>query len=252
MQLSLQAASAGASDAIAGAPAFAHKLAVAAWVKAHGLPLTVNVVLHRANIDELPRIIALAESLGADRLELANAQYLGWALVHRDALLPSAAQLAHARTIAVAAKARLAGRIELVFVLPDYVAGRPRACMAGWARRYVVVTPDGRVMPCQAAHAIAGMEWERVGARSLAAIWRDSPSLARFRGEAWMPEPCRSCDERGRDFGGCRCQALALTGDAAAVDPACAKSPHHELVRAAVDAPRPATPLAYRQLRLVR
>jgi pyrroloquinoline quinone biosynthesis protein E len=123
--------------------------------------------------------------------------------------------------------------MEVVFVLPDYLAGRPRACMSGWARRYVVIAPDGRVLPCQAAHALAGLDCERVGRRHLAEIWRDSPSLERFRGQAWMPEPCRSCAERERDFGGCRCQAFALTGDASATDPACARSPQHELIRAA-------------------
>jgi pyrroloquinoline quinone biosynthesis protein E len=203
-------------------------------------------------------VVALAESLDADRLELANAQYLGWALRHRDALLPSAAQLARARAAAAAAKARLAGRMDVVFVLPDYAAGRPRACMSGWARRYVVIAPDGRVLPCQAAHTIAGLSWERVGTRPLAQIWRDSPSLVRFRGEAWMPEPCRSCDERGRDFGGCRCQAFALAGDAAATDPACARSPDHAQITAALAAaetatlgPSPAPPApVYRHLQL--
>src|SRR5262249_4189668 len=145
----------------------------------------------------------------------------GWALRHRDALLPSPEQIARARQIAADAKARLAGRMDVVFVLPDYVAGRARACMAGWARRHVGGAPGGRGPPWPAGHAIAGLSWERVGERPLAAIWRDSPALERFRGEAWMPEPCRSCDERERDFGGCRCQAYALTGDAAAVDPAC-------------------------------
>ena len=249
VQLSLQAPGAAASDAIAGASVFADKLTVAAGVKALGLPLTLNVVLHRGNIDDVEAIVALAESLGADRLELANAQYLGWALANRDALLPSATQIARARAVAAAARARLAGRMELLFVLPDYVAGRPRACMSGWARRYVVIAPDGKVLPCQAAHAIAGLAWERAGERPLADIWRDSPALVRFRGEAWMPEPCRSCDERGRDFGGCRCQAFALTGDAAATDPACARSPDHALVVAARTA-APAAPLP-RHLRLL-
>jgi pyrroloquinoline quinone biosynthesis protein E len=125
--------------------------------------------------------------------------------------------------------------MEVLFVLPDYLAGRPRACMSGWARRYVVIAPDGRVLPCQAAHVLTDLSWERVGQRPLAGIWRDSPALVRFRGEDWMPEPCRSCDERGRDFGGCRCQAFALTGDAQATDPACTRSPHHALVRRARD-----------------
>lgn len=252
VQLSLQAADATVADAVAGAAAHAHKLAVAGWVKARGLPLTINVVLHRGNIDDVAAIVALAETLGADRLELANTQYLGWALAHRDALLPSETQIERARQIAAAARRRLAGTMDVLFVLPDYVAGRARACMQGWARRYVVVAPDGRVLPCQAAHAITSLTWERVSERALADIWRDSPSLARFRGEAWMPEPCRGCDQRGRDFGGCRCQAFALAGDAAAVDPACAKSPDHPIVRAAVERAAGARPaLGHRRLVLV-
>jgi pyrroloquinoline quinone biosynthesis protein E len=180
-------------------------------------------------------------------VELANTQYLGWALRNRGALLPSLSQIERARAAAAEAKLRFAGQMDVVFVLPDYLAGRPRACMAGWARRYVVIAPDGRVLPCQAAHTISGLSWERVGERPLAEIWRDSPSLVRFRGEAWMPEPCRSCDERERDFGGCRCQAFALTGDAAATDPACARAPEHALVRAAVDGDHD-TPPARRRL----
>ena len=252
VQLSLQAATAAAADAIAGARVFADKLAVAGWVKALGLPLTVNVVLHRGNIDDVAAVVALAESLGADRLELANAQYLGWALANRDAILPTAAQLARARSVAAAAKARLAGRMDVLFVLPDYAAGRPRACMSGWARRYVVIAPDGKVLPCQAAHGISGLSWERIGERPLAAIWRDSPSLQRFRGDAWMPAPCRTCDERTRDFAGCRCQSFALTGDPAAPDPACTRAPAHDLVVAARDAAATsgATP-SYRRLQLV-
>jgi len=230
VQLSIQAADASTSDAIAGTPSFAEKLAVAGWVKALGLALTINFVLHRRNIDDVDSMLTLAESLRADRIELANTQYLGWALLHRDALLPTETQLARARAALVSAKVRLAGRIDVVFVLPDYFAGRPRACMDGWARRYVVIAPDGRVLPCQAAHSIPGLEWERVGERPLADIWRDSPALSRFRGEDWMSEPCRSCEERTRDFGGCRCQAFHLTGDAALTDPACDRSPHHEKI----------------------
>jgi pyrroloquinoline quinone biosynthesis protein E len=252
VQLSLQAATAAACDAIAGAAVFDDKLAVAEWVKSQGLPLTLNVVVQRGNIDELPDIIALAEAIDADRLELANTQYLGWALANREALLPSASQLARARATAAAARARLARRMDVVFVLPDYLAGRARACMGGWGRRYLVVAPDGSVLPCQAAHAIAGLAWERAGERPLAAIWRDSPSLARFRGDDWMPATCKRCDDRERDFGGCRCQAFALTGDAAAVDPACPKSPAHALVRDAVAAAgqKPARG-SYRRLRLI-
>jgi pyrroloquinoline quinone biosynthesis protein E len=233
VQLSVQAAQREASDAIAGRASFDHKLEVARWVKELGLPLTLNAVLHRANIDSVAQLIALAEQLGADRLELANAQYLGSALRHRDALLPSRAQLEHARAIATAARERLTGRMEILFVLPDYHAGIPRACMDGWAQRYMVVTPDGTVLPCQAAHALTELHFDNVRQRPLADIWKRSSALNAFRGEEWMKPPCRSCDRRTQDFGGCRCQAFALTGDAAAADPACRLSPDHELVQSA-------------------
>jgi pyrroloquinoline quinone biosynthesis protein E len=206
------------------------KLSAAAWVKELGLPLTVNVVLHRANIDRVPDFIAMAERLGADRLELANTQYLGWALKNRSALLPTSEQIDRARIVAADAKARLAGKMEVLYVMPDYFTGRPRACMDGWARRFVHMIPTGHVLPCHAAMTIAGMTFESVRERPLAAIWADSPAMRAFRGEAWMKEPCRSCERRAIDFGGCRCQAFALTGDAAAADPACALSTSHALI----------------------
>ncbi|KYF48333.1 pyrroloquinoline quinone biosynthesis protein PqqE [Sorangium cellulosum] len=233
VQLSVQDADAGRADRIAGYASFDHKLAVAGWVKAEGLPLTVNVVLHRANIENVPAIIALAERLGADRLELANTQYLGWALANREALLPAREQLERAFAVASAARERLLGRMEMVFVTPDYYAAWPRACMDGWARRYLHVAPDGLVLPCHAAHTIPGLRFESVRERPLASIWRDSPGMSRFRGDAWMPPPCQGCDRRGVDFGGCRCQAYHLTGDAAATDPACALAPAHGIVEEA-------------------
>jgi len=233
VQLSIQAADAATSDAIAGRACFADKLEVARWVKDLAMPLTLNVVLHRANIAAVGELVELAERIGADRLELANTQYLGSALRHREALLPSRGQLEHARRVALAAQQRLADRMELVFVLPDYHADRPRACMEGWARRYVVVTPAGTVLPCQAAHALTQMKFDSVRQRPLDDIWNRSQALDAFRGEDWMQAPCRSCERRTQDFGGCRCQAFALTGDAAAADPACALSPHHDIVQRA-------------------
>jgi PqqA peptide cyclase len=233
VQLSVQAASAAASDAIAGRASFDHKLEVARWVKELDLPLTLNVVLHRGNIDATAELIALAEQIGADRLELANAQYLGSALRHREALLPSRAQLERARAVASAARARLYGRMELLFVLPDYHSGVPRACMDGWGQKYMVVTPGGTVLPCQAAHALAHLGFDSVRARPLSDIWNRSAGMTAFRGEDWMQAPCRDCERRTQDFGGCRCQAFALTGDASAADPACRLSPQHALVQAA-------------------
>jgi PqqA peptide cyclase len=233
VQLSVQDADAEGADRVAGYPAFAHKLEVAAWVKAAGLPLTVNVVLHRANLDRVPEIIALAERLGADRLELANTQYLGWALPNRDALLPTREQLDRAFSIASAARERLMGRMEMVYVTPDYYAAWPRACMDGWARRYVHIAPTGLVLPCHAAHTLPGLVFESVRDRPLAEVWRDAPGLNQFRGDGWMTEPCSSCPRKSIDHGGCRCQAYQLAGDAAATDPACSLSPAHGLIEAA-------------------
>jgi PqqA peptide cyclase len=232
VQLSIQAADEASSDRIADFAAWGQKMRVAEWVKGLGLPLTVNVVLHRGNIDQAAQVIALGERLGADRLELANVQLVSWALENRESLLPSGAALERARALATEAKRRLEGKMQIVFVLPDWYADRPRACMDGWARRFVVVAPDGAVLPCHAARALP-LEFESVRSRPLRAIWETGAGLRTFRGDAWMPEPCASCDRKAIDFGGCRCQAFALTGDASATDPACTLSPRHALVRAA-------------------
>jgi PqqA peptide cyclase len=233
VQLSIQDVAAATSDRIAGLRSFERKLQVAAWVKELAMPLTLNVVLHRDNLDHVPDIIALAERLAADRLELANTQYLGWALLNRRALLPSREQLDCARRAALEAKRRLKGRMEVLFVLPDYYSDFPKACMDGWGRRFIVLSPDGLALPCHVAHSLPGIEWESVRDRPLSEIWHQSRGFRLFRGEAWMPEPCRSCDRRAVDFGGCRCQAFHLTGDAAATDPACSLSPDHGLIEAA-------------------
>ena len=232
-QLSLQDPRPEVAERIAGKDAHAAKLEVAGWVREAGLPLTLNVVLHRENLDQVEAIVALAERLGAERLELANTQYLGWALVNREALLPAAAALAEARAAAQRAQERLRGRMEILFVLPDYQADRPRACMDGWARRFIVVSPDGTMQPCHQAQTITSLQFETVATRSVGEIWNDSSAFNAFRGEGWMPEPCRSCERRTIDFGGCRCQAFALAGDAALTDPACSLSPHHGIVTGA-------------------
>lgn len=233
LQLSFQAATPASNVRIAGVDATAQKLAVAAWAKRLSLPLTVNLVLHRQNIGELGELLALAESLEPHRIELANAQYLGWALLNRERLLPSAAQLEHARRLAASARERLAGKTDVLFVLPDYYADKPRPCMQGWGRSYLVVTPDGLLLPCQAARDLPGFVFDDVRQAPLAEAWVSSETLSRFRGTEWLPSPCRDCDERERDFGGCRCQAFALTGDASAPDPACSVTPAHHLIRAA-------------------
>jgi pyrroloquinoline quinone biosynthesis protein E len=256
LQLSVQDTDGEGSKWIAGRDCTAAKLEAAAAARALGLPITLNVVLHRGNIARVPEFVALAERLGAERLELANTQYLGWALVNREALLPSQAQLGAARRAALAASERLKGKIEILFVRPDYDVGRPRACMDGWAQRYVVVTPDGTALPCHQARSITTLSFAdcNVRDRTLGAIWSDASAFRAYRGEAWMSETCRSCDERHRDFGGCRCQAFALTGDAAATDPACDRAPAHDLVLAArlhAERSEPATrpPLRLRRMR---
>lgn len=253
VQVSIQDSQPAESDRIAGRNSFAQKLEVARWVKELDLPLTLNVVLHRQNLDRIAEIVALAERLNVDRLELANTQYLAWALENRSALLPSQAQLDAAREIAKAAKERLKGKIEVLFVLPDYYSDRPKACMSGWGKRYLLVTPDGLALPCHLAHSLPGLQFDNVQERSLDEIWRHSAAFAAFRGEAWMPEPCKSCDRRAIDFGGCRCQAFHLTGDAAATDPACGLSPKHGLIsEARAAAQHPALiplGLRYREMR---
>ena len=248
VQVSIQDVTAAASDRIAGLRSFDRKLEIAHWVKELGLPLTLNTVLHRENLDRVDQVIALAESLAADRLELANTQYLGWALVNRTALLPTHEQLERAREVARSARRRLQGRMEILFVTPDYYAELPKACMDGWCRRFIVVAPDGLVLPCHAAHTLPGLVFDNAKDRPLAEIWQTSSAFGAFRGEAWMPEPCRSCDRRTEDFGGCRCQAFHLTGNASATDPVCPLSPDHGLVtdaRRAALAPAPG-PLEYR------
>ena len=230
VQLSVQAAERAASDAIAGRASFEHKLEVARWVKALDLPLTLNAVLHRGNIDALDDLVRLAEQLSADRLELANAQYLGWALANRDALLPSRSQLERARAAATRARDRLEGRMEVLFVLPDYHAGIARACMGGWARGYVVIAPDGVVLPCQAARAITGLRWDSVRERALDEIWQRSGAMNAFRGDRWMQSPCNTCARRAVDFGGRRIAGEGEGLAATAADPACPTSPHRALV----------------------
>jgi pyrroloquinoline quinone biosynthesis protein E len=212
------------------------------------VPLTLNVVLHRTNLERAGDLVDLAARLGARRVELANAQYHGWALRNRSALLPTRNQLERAAAQVEHARVRHP-ELEIVFVLPDYFADRPKPCMGGWGRKNVVVTPDGRVLPCHAAAELTHLEFHRVPERSLRAAWEDAPGMNAFRGEAWMKEPCRSCPARERDHGGCRCQSFALTGDAAAADPACSLSPHHDVIEAARAEPASAAPWTYRHTR---
>ena len=233
IQLSVQSDNTDLADEIAGARAHLRKLDAAAKIRAAGIPLSLNFVVHRRNIDRLAEMIALAESLQAERVELANVQFYGWAFLNRSALLPTREQVVRAREIATTAKARLTGKIDIFYVLPDYYENRPKPCLNGWGQRYLTVNPIGDVLPCPtASSAIPDLRFENVRARELDWIWRESESFNRFRGTEWMPEPCQSCPQREIDFGGCRCQAALLTGDAANTDPVCDLSPN----RAAVDA----------------
>jgi PqqA peptide cyclase len=243
VQLSVQDADPANADLIAGVKAFGHKGKAAALVKERGLPLTVNVVLHRLNLDHVAAIIALAEDMGADRLELANTQYYGWALRNRAALLPTREQLANADAVVRDAKARSA--MEIVYVIADYHEAHPKPCMHGWGARQLTVAPNGDVLPCPAAKVIEGLGIENVRAKPLKDIWHDSRSFNAFRGDDWMREPCRSCARKLLDFGGCRCQAFQLTGDAANTDPVCSLSPHRDRVDLVLAGP-PAPPVPRR------
>jgi pyrroloquinoline quinone biosynthesis protein E len=230
-QLSFQSDESRLADDIAGARAHERKLEVAGKIRAAGIPLSLNFVIHRRNIDRLPQLIDLAEALSPVRVELANVQFYGWAFRNRAALLPTREQVDRARKIAAAAKARLAGKIDIFYVLPDYYETRPKPCLNGWGRRYLTVNPLGDVLPCPtASSAIPDLRFENVKEHELDWIWRESESFNRFRGTEWMPEPCRNCPQREIDFGGCRCQAALLTGNAANTDPVCEFSPIRPVV----------------------
>ncbi len=235
IQLSFQDVDPDANDAFGASPgAFVKKQAAAARIRAAGLPLTLNFVVHRANAGRVPAMIEMAEALHADRTEIAHVQYYGWGLVNRAALLPSRAQLEAATRVVEAARLRLAGRMVIDYVVPDYHAARPKACMGGWAQRFINISPSGRAMPCHAAETLPGFSFPSVRDTSLADIWNESDAFLRFRGTGWMPEPCRSCDRKEIDWGGCRCQAFALLGDMNATDPACELSPRHGVTQDAV------------------
>lgn len=251
VQLSVQGPDAALSDAVGGlAGAFETKRAVAAAITAAGLPLTVNAVLHRGNLDRVAEIVALAEGFGARRLELAHTQYHGWAARNRSALMPSRAQAKAAAEVAATARARLRGRMAIDYVPPDHLATYPKACMGGWGRTGFCVAPDGTVLPCHAAQTLPGLVFETVDDRPLAEIWANGAAFVAYRGTDWMPEPCRSCARKTVDWGGCRCQAFALTGDAGATDPVCEKSPARPMVDAAlVDAPADPIPRSYANAR---
>jgi pyrroloquinoline quinone biosynthesis protein E len=234
IQLSFQDSREDSANWIAGAKAHAHKIEVSRLIRRHKIAFTVNLVIHRQNIDHVDEMIDFIEQLAPERMEIAHTQYYGWALKNRAALLPTREQLNNAVETVAAADKRLAGRIRVDFVVPDYYARFPKACMGGWGRRLMLINPAGKVLPCHAAEVIPGLAFENVREKKLEFIWQQSSSFQRFRGEEWMPEPCRSCDQRTQDFGGCRCQALLLTGNAEATDPACSLAPAHHIIETAL------------------
>jgi PqqA peptide cyclase len=248
VQISIQNSETANADHIAGYEgAFARKQALAAQVVSLKIPLTVNVVVHRANIDCIEKMVSLALSLGASRVEIAHVQYYGWALRNRAALMPTGDQVARAAKTVEALRQQHHGEIVIDAVVPDYYARLPKPCVGGWGRRSLNVTPAGKVLPCHAAESIPGLEFWSVREHSLADIWKNSPAFNAFRGTDWMVEPCRSCERREIDFGGCRCQAFALTGNARATDPVCHLAPGHDAV-AALAAAREDAPYVYRHM----
>jgi pyrroloquinoline quinone biosynthesis protein E len=236
IQLSLQDSRATEADWIAGARTHALKIALAARIHAQDIALTLNIVVHRQNLDRIEEMIALAENSGADRLEIAHVQYYGWALVNRQHLLPTREQVERSLAAVDAARTRLQGRMMIDCVTPDYYARFPKACMGGWGQKLILIDPAGHALPCHAAGVIPGLQFDNVRERPLKWIWEESAAFQKFRGEEWMPEPCRGCERRTLDFGGCRCQAFLLAGDAARTDPVCELSPDHGIVLSALEA----------------
>lgn len=228
VQLSFQDTQEAPANEFAGTRSHALKLHMAAMIREYRIAFTINMVVHRHNVDRIEEMLAFAVQSGAQRLEIAHVQYYGWALRNRDALLPTREQLDRSVEIVEAARERLKGRLRIDFVLPDYYAKYPKPCMNGWGHQQMLIDPAGRVLPCHAAPVIPGLEFFTAREHPLRWIWEESATFNRFRGDSWMPEPCRSCDRRSRDFGGCRCQAALLTGNPTNTDPACSLSPYHD------------------------
>ncbi len=248
IQLSFQDSTRELNDFLSHTKTFELKKKVAALIKAYDWPMVMNCVLHRHNLPHVDKIIDMALDLGAEYLELANTQYYGWALQNRQHLLPTREQLQEAEAVVNRYRERIGNRCRLLFVVPDYFEERPKACMNGWGKVFLSIAPDGTAMPCHNAGSLPGLELPNVRDHSVAHIWRDSTAFNAFRSYGWMQEPCRSCDEKEKDFGGCRCQAYLLAGDAAAADPVCGKSPQHEkvvqIVRRAAELPE--RPIVFR------
>ena len=234
IQLSFQDSTRELNDFLSSTRTFELKSKVAKLIKAHDYPMVLNVVIHRLNVDHVGQILEMAEALGAEYVELANTQYYGWGHLNRDQLLPTQEQLQRAEAATNRFRDKVGDRMRVFFVVPDYFENRPKACMNGWGSVFLTVTPDGTALPCHAARMLPGLQFPSVRDSSVEAIWYESEGFNRYRGDAWMQEPCRSCPEKTKDFGGCRCQAYLLTGDPAATDPVCDLSPRHHLVTDAV------------------
>jgi PqqA peptide cyclase len=237
IQISIQDSDPEMAERIAGVRSVRHKQAAAALVRELGFAFTINVVLHRANLDRISEIIDMAAGLGADRIELANTQYYGWGLQNRAALMPSREQVERSRETAERAIQKYRGQMQVTYVLPDYYEAYPKACYSGWGKVYLVITPNGFVLPCHGATQITSLTFDNVRAHSLEWIWKESQAFQIFRGDSWMKEPCRSCPRKAVDFGGCRCQAFALTGDATNTDPVCTLTPLRSIIDGALQEP---------------
>ncbi|MEO1879388.1 MAG: pyrroloquinoline quinone biosynthesis protein PqqE, partial [Methylococcales bacterium] len=238
IQLSIQASTQELNDHIAGTVSYENKKAVAHLIKKHGYPMVLCVVIHRENIHQMQQILEMAEELGADYVELANTQYYGWAHKNRDLLMPTKEQYETAEAIAQAYKEQVADKMKIYYIIPDFHEDRPKACMNGWGTTFLTIAPDGVALPCHSARELPGLDCPNVNDFSIEQIWNDSKAFNFFRGYEWMKEPCRSCDEKEKDFGGCRCQAYLLTGDMYSTDPVCSKSPDHRLIDDAIHTAR--------------
>lgn len=245
IQLSFQDSTRQMNDFLSSTRTFDLKAKVAGLIKRYDYPMVLNVVLHRLNIDHVEHILEMAERLGADYVELANTQYYGWAALNREQLLPSREQLQRAEQVTQQFRERVGQRMRIYFVVPDLYERRPKPCMNGLGSVFLTVTPDGTALPCHAARMLPGIQFPNVRTSSVDSIWYESDGFNHFRGDAWMREPCRSCPEKKKDFGGCRCQAYMLTGDAANADPVCDKSPYHRLVTEAVERANAGAPLVH-------
>ena len=245
IQLSFQDSTKELNDFLSSTKTFELKSKVAKLIKEHDYPMVLNVVLHRLNIDHMDQILEMAEAMGADHVELANSQYYAWALKNRSYLMPSEEQLRKAEETTNRFREKIGNKMKLYFIVPDYYANRPKACMNGWGSVFLNVAPDGLALPCHEARMLPGLTFPNVRDHDMEWIWNESPAFNAYRGESWMKEPCRSCDDRAKDFGGCRCQAFQLTGDATNTDPVCDKSEHHHIITEQVElAQKPQPPAA--------